>query len=526
VGGLKQEDGGYAATSATFDLPDASVAPFDFVVLSGKPIDDLYETRRLHLLGQPDASFAFSIDGGPTQLILLAPDGGRADVLVFAGAADGDGGWAGSPAHLPPEVGRVLARHLDRDDTDTSADFDIAAVGTPGGFNDAFDPTDSDNDGLPDTAERPGGTLAGLPLYAWGAREGQRDLFLELHWMKADGGGDFEPVVLPRAQALDRMALRFRAHGIVVHYDVGTLSTADAGSDLGNLGFGGEVPWSCTLSMAGVPGAASLYQLKATHSDLRRRPSFHFVVFGHSLADVQCGGVGITGRAEQGGNDVAISLGGRGYSDDPSGINRLINAQSSTLMHELGHNLGLRHGGDEDTNWKPNYLSVMNYLYQLWGLPTFGPQEGDRYYFEYSGETGLCGSLPPAVQSPGDLLNNFDSDPASFAFDYSNGQTPPLDQAALDERKGLGHPDGGPVDWNFDGTISTQPVSANIDSLDQSGTCPAGTTGSGVLHDHDDWSALDLRFNTFPLGARSGTRGPAELVGDRQRVVEEQPLHR
>jgi hypothetical protein len=40
-------------------------------------------------------------------------------------------------------------------------------------------------------------------------------------------------------------------------------------------------------------------------------------------------------------------------------------------MHELGHNLGLRHGGDEDSgddlegwkNNKPNYRSVMNYLY-------------------------------------------------------------------------------------------------------------------------------------------------------------------
>ena len=32
--------------------------------------------------------------------------------------------------------------------------------------------------------------------------------------------------------------------------------------------------------------------------------------------------------------------------------------QSGTLMHELGHNLSLRHGGGDDTNYKPNYLSV------------------------------------------------------------------------------------------------------------------------------------------------------------------------
>ena len=27
-------------------------------------------------------------------------------------------------------------------------------------------------------------------------------------------------------------------------------------------------------------------------------------------------------------------------------------------MHELGHTLGLRHGGHDDVNYKPNYHSV------------------------------------------------------------------------------------------------------------------------------------------------------------------------
>jgi len=43
--------------------------------------------------------------------------------------------------------------------------------------------------------------------------------------------------------------------------------------------------------------------------------------------------------------------------------------QASTLMHELGHNLERRHGGEAfEPNCKPLYLSVMNYLYQLRGL--------------------------------------------------------------------------------------------------------------------------------------------------------------
>jgi len=37
----------------------------------------------------------------------------------------------------------------------------------------------------------------------------------------------------------------------------------------------------------------------------------------------------------------------------------------STFVHELGHNISLRHGGFEDLNRKPNYPSLMNYAYDV-----------------------------------------------------------------------------------------------------------------------------------------------------------------
>ena len=37
----------------------------------------------------------------------------------------------------------------------------------------------------------------------------------------------------------------------------------------------------------------------------------------------------------------------------------------AVFVHELGHNLALSHGGWDEINYKPNYLSVMNYCYQL-----------------------------------------------------------------------------------------------------------------------------------------------------------------
>ena len=44
------------------------------------------------------------------------------------------------------------------------------------------------------------------------------------------------------------------------------------------------------------------------------------------------------------------------------------NLEALTFMHELGHTLGLYHGGDEAVNYKPNYVSIMNYSYSGIGL--------------------------------------------------------------------------------------------------------------------------------------------------------------
>ena len=91
-------------------------------------------------------------------------------------------------------------------------------------------------------------------------------------------------------------------------------------------------------------------------------------------------------------------------------------AQAGTLMHELGHNLGLHHGGADDLVRKPNYLSVMNYAFQLTGL----------------------------------MRSNL-----TFFLDYSRF-TIPLDERALDEGNGFG--------------ITSGPAAL----LNTTGKCPSG----------------------------------------------------
>ena len=150
--------------------------------------------------------------------------------------------------------------------------------------------------------------------------------------------------------------------------------------------------------------------------------------------------------------------------------------QASTLMHELGHNFGRSHGGDlAQLNGKPNFLSVMNYLFQLNGLFDDNPAHAGIPQIDFSGEalsalnesnlsdlvSGLLPGLdarPPryrtawyAPQGPGTS--------GSGATKHSNG-TPlsEVEEAARLAGHGMVRIDapgvtgpGAVIDWNADG---------------------------------------------------------------------------
>ncbi len=145
-------------------------------------------------------------------------------------------------------------------------------------------------------------------------------------------------------------------------------------------------------------------------------------------------------------------------------------------MHELGHTLGLLHGGGDDMTQKPNYLSVMNYPFQPCTVPTSPP-----------------GSRTPI---PG-------------GCDYSRWDVD-LNEASLDECFGLGPALGfGPEDWNKNGLL-------------EGATCPPPYTGNvtedisfldGIteLDGFDDWGNLVFAFQGLP---NFGDDGPIDPVPD------------
>jgi uncharacterized repeat protein (TIGR01451 family) len=175
------------------------------------------------------------------------------------------------------------------------------------------------------------------------------------------------------------------------------------------------------------------------------------------------------GQAEIGGNDFVSA-----------------NLDAGTTLHELGHTLGLRHGGDENHNCKPNYVSVMNYNLQF-GIPR--RTGGNIYDFSPPRYPGGRGMAPLGELSEDSLDENVVLDPGDrfnqtvYTDDPGETQRLSLDGDTDADRS----PDG--VDWDGDGSIASMPVRANIDR--GSGACD-NSDDDDDLSGHHDWSAINL----------------------------------
>jgi hypothetical protein len=167
-----------------------------------------------------------------------------------------------------------------------------------------------------------------------------------------------------------------------------------------------------------------------------------------------------------------------------------IRQQAGTLMHELGHNLNLEHGGDVCTNYKPNYLSIMSYRYQFIGIPPTGR-------LDYSAED----------------LDDLDED---NNLDEPVGINNGLDDTRYNCPDGTWRTGDGnaAIDWNCDddgGTDTGVRVNINADcddSIDATncGDCDAGENDEfGVLTGYDDWEHLKYGFQNV-AGFQDGVR--------------------
>ena len=149
-------------------------------------------------------------------------------------------------------------------------------------------------------------------------------------------------------------------------------------------------------------------------------------------------------------------------------------------MHELGHNLDLHHGGADDIHYKPNYLSVMNYLFQI-------PSETSNLFtrpLTYS-------SIEMDILNENNLNENHGVGTANWAITVYSAQLQtttgikyvPIAISTLSK-----------IDWNNNGDETDTMVTANINNFpDWNYTSPPNEP----LRGHNDWANLVYRFRPY-----------------------------
>ena len=235
------------------------------------------------------------------------------------------------------------------------------------------------------------------------------------------------------------------SQGISVHIDRGQgLTDGSPFTGGGNqLDYHFTMDFNQTAASTSTPGATDyvcFYDYKNHYFDPDRLNIFHYCVFGFTTPDF------FSGKAEIWGNDFMITLSEEYY------YRYTEIGQVGSFVHELGHNIGLRHGGidngalDADTNYKPNLPSTMNYRYQFQGISID------------------CDFTSENIHS------------------FSRGMLNPIFEPSVDEKIGIC--DNLPLDLNGGGisrTVGPKDVDQNGNKIDD-------------LYDYDQWGNLKLNF--------------------------------
>jgi hypothetical protein len=231
-----------------------------------------------------------------------------------------------------------------------------------------------------------------------------------------------------------------------------------------------------------------------------KKQVWHYCLYGKTARQQWSGGpVGTSGISEEIGNDCAVTLG------DFSPVDQ--DKEKGTLMHELGHMFGLRHGGgvnsitanpltwiaDSNANCKPNYISPMSYSHQF--PNALGTVTLDNWTPSYSNYALTHYDANSPLNSPGVQLNEPDGpNPNTGTIDVAwvtSAGGAPNNKAIASGASGSADD----VDWNGGG-IGGLVWNNNVNNFGfrDCDTTTSTNAPNGVIRGFRDWNKLVLEM--------------------------------
>jgi probable HAF family extracellular repeat protein len=358
---------------------------------------------------------------------------------------------------------------------------------------------DSDGDGLCDTWETTGidaddnGTI---DLTLPGASPKHKDIFLEMDTMQNGRGSD-----APSDGAIQDVVDAFAAApvqngeggtGVALHANATFNDTIpEAAYAVGGVGPGtldylkqGSLSNPCD-GYFGSPAersASNCFQVLTARS-----LAYRWGLFGYAYSeDPNSSGfaAGIGGSAFTvtlaTWNYANVVYGGGGLSRCHTTVACRRVMDAGTMMHELGHTLGLHHGGQDEIQYKPNYLSVMNYLFQMRGRTPDRPLDYSRWALPTLDENNM-------VEGQGVLGGADSSTSAAAAAEWPHTAFYRW-TGSCDVFNG---PTGGAIDWD------AIPVTTVTSAVVHDDHCYSDTPKE-ALKSYADWPDIQYSFRDQP----------------------------
>ncbi|MFR6645879.1 MAG: DUF6273 domain-containing protein [Acutalibacteraceae bacterium] len=358
---------------------------------------------------------------------------------------------------------------------------------------------DTDGDGLPDVWEKEGLDYDGdgkidVDLPAMGADPNVPDIFVEVDWMvrpqKKILWWEIKKYrnLAPSEDAMKLVYDSFKQHEINLHIDVGPDSIDFVtGKKWGKLSGGNEIPYEKKFNIKSSWNST----VNANFSKARHN------VFKHCLFVDQYDGTR---------SGIANNIPGQFFivANQDWVFNGGNISVGGTFMHELGHTLGLRHGGCDHEHYKPNYLSVMNYAFQTTGLVGSGMVGYSDYKLPDINEAHINEKLgiDPSGLTVGTGLGT-----TLFYLASNQRNVIPISKAAIDFNNNGNLETDISLDLNPNGNVYDKPIA--------------------VLKGHEDWSGIVYKsgaigeHNNSSNGNLSGIAFQINDTGLQEKTLEE-----